>query len=30
MAAPFEEQKLVDVSYALEQAINIQKRPKLE
>jgi aspartyl-tRNA(Asn)/glutamyl-tRNA(Gln) amidotransferase subunit A len=30
MAAPFEEQKLIDISYALEQAINIQRRPKLE
>lgn len=30
MAAPFEEQKLIDVSYALEQSINIQTRPKLE
>lgn len=30
MAAPFEEQKLIDVSYALEQAINIQRRPKIE
>jgi aspartyl-tRNA(Asn)/glutamyl-tRNA(Gln) amidotransferase subunit A len=29
MAAPFEEQKLIDVSYALENTINIQRRPKL-
>ena len=29
MAAPFEEQKLIDVSYALENTINIQRRPSL-
>jgi aspartyl-tRNA(Asn)/glutamyl-tRNA(Gln) amidotransferase subunit A len=29
MAAPFEEQKLIDVSYALEKTINIQRRPSL-
>ncbi|HEY7228124.1 MAG TPA: Asp-tRNA(Asn)/Glu-tRNA(Gln) amidotransferase subunit GatA [Nitrososphaeraceae archaeon] len=29
MAAPFEEQKLIDVSYALEKTIQIQRRPKL-
>ena len=29
MAAPFEEQKLIDVSYALENTINIQRRPNL-
>jgi aspartyl-tRNA(Asn)/glutamyl-tRNA(Gln) amidotransferase subunit A len=29
MAAPFEEQKLIDVSYALENAINIQRRPNI-
>ena len=27
MAAPFEEQKLIDVSYELEKAINIPRRP---
>jgi len=29
MAAPFEEQKLIDVSNALENTINIQRRPSL-
>lgn len=29
MAAPFEEQKLIDVSHALENTINIQRRPNL-
>jgi hypothetical protein len=29
MAAPFEEQKLIDVAYALENTINIQRRPNL-
>lgn len=29
MAAPFEEQKLIDVSHALENTINIQRRPKI-
>jgi hypothetical protein len=29
MAAPFEEQKLIDVSYALENTINIQRRPNI-
>ena len=29
MAAPFEEQKLIDASYALENTINIQRRPNL-
>jgi aspartyl-tRNA(Asn)/glutamyl-tRNA(Gln) amidotransferase subunit A len=30
MAAPFEEQKLIDVSYALENTINIQRRPNIK
>ncbi|TLX90961.1 MAG: Asp-tRNA(Asn)/Glu-tRNA(Gln) amidotransferase subunit GatA [Thaumarchaeota archaeon] len=29
MAAPFEEQKLIDASYALENTINIRRRPNL-
>lgn len=29
MAAPFEEQKLIEVSYALENTINIQRRPNI-
>jgi aspartyl-tRNA(Asn)/glutamyl-tRNA(Gln) amidotransferase subunit A len=29
MAAPFEEQKLIDVSYALESTINIQRGPNI-
>lgn len=29
MAAPFEEQKLIDASYELEKVIHIQKRPNL-